>query len=262
MSSTSGARRAGPARAVDPGARRLTRALAGLDPWARPVRWLLAAVAGFMGIELVPYALWWQGAAPFWAVGGLAVASGAWVGLPPALRAARRRAVVSATDLGARSDAASVLVVACDARTRFEGAAAQLDDARRWVRDARRRLAETTWSVALRAREMSRLEAALHDVRVSADGPRRQAEEDRVTAALDAQRRVAEELAAELVHLADTAERTAAAIAGLGRPSGPGPELSERERVSLDSLRWFRLRLEAVEEAWMELNAGSAPPRD
>lgn len=262
VSSSSTGRRAVPVRALDPGAHRVTLALAHLDPWARPVRWLLAGVAGFMGIELVPYALWWQGTAPLWAVGGLTVASGAWLGLPPALRAARRRAVVSATDLGVRSDAASVLAVACDARTRFEAAAAQLDDARRWVRDARTRLAETTWSVALRAREMSRLEASLRDVRARADGPRRQAEEDRLTAALDAHRDVAEDLAAELVHLADVAERTATAIAGLGRRSVPGPELSERERVSLDSLRWFRLRLEAVEDAWVELNAGSPPPGD
>ena len=233
-----------------------------MEPWARPARWLLAAVAGFMGIELVPYALWWEGAAPVWAVAGLAAASGAWLGLRPAVRLARRRAVVSAADLGVRSDGASVLAVACDARMRFEAAASRLDDARRWVRDARHRLAETTWSIALRAREMSRLEAALHEVRARANGPGRQAEQDRLTTALAAHRRVAEELAAELVHLADVAERTATAIAGLGLHSAPVAELSERERASLDSLRWFRLRLEAVEDAWVELHAGSSPRED
>ncbi|HET6964764.1 MAG TPA: hypothetical protein VFH58_08315 [Acidimicrobiales bacterium] len=242
---------------MDPGARRLTRALAALEPWSRPVRWLLGAVAGFMGIELVPYALWWQGTAPLWAIAGLLAASGAWLGLPPAVRLARHRAVVSAADLGVRSDGAGLLAVACDARARFEAAAAQLDDARRWVRDARHRLAETTWSIALRAREISRLEAALHEVRARADGPRRQAEADRLSAALDAHRRVADELAAELVHLADVAERTATAIAGLGPRSAPLAELSVRERASVDSLRWFRLRLEAVEDAWVELHAGS-----
>jgi hypothetical protein len=256
---TSRGRPAGPVHAVDPGARRVTRTLARMDPWVRPTRWLLATVAGFMGIELVPYALWWQGAAPLWAVAGLATASGAWLGLPPAVRLARHRAVVSVADLGARSDGASVLAVACDARTRFEAAAARLDDARGWVREARHRLAETTWSIAIRAREMSRLEAALREVRTRADDTRRQTEEDRLTTALDAHRRVAEELAAELVQLADVAEGTATAIAGLGRPSVPGPELSERERVSLDSLRWFRLRLEAIDDAWVDLNAGSSP---
>ena len=249
-------------RAIDPGAGRMTRALARLDPWARPTRWLLAAVAGFMGVELVPYALWWDGSAPVWAVGGLATASAAWLALPAALRSARLRAVVSAADLGARSDAASILAVACDARIRFESSAAQLDDARRWVRDARTRLAQTTWAVAVRAREMSRLEAARREVRARVDGPRRQAEEDRLGAALAAHLRVAEDLAAELVHLADVADRTAVAIAGLGPGSPPLPELSDSERAAVDSLRWFRLRLEAVEDAWLELGAGSSAPRD
>lgn len=249
-------------RAVDPGARRLTRALAGLEPWARPVRWLLAGVAAVMGLELVPYALWWEGSPHLWAVGGLVAAGSAWLALPRATHAARRRAVVSAADLGPRSDAAAALAVACDARVRFETAAGRLDDARRWVRDARRRLDETTWSVAVRARELARLEAALADVRTRAEGPRRRAEEDRLDAELGAHREVVEELAAELVHLADVAERTATAISGLGPRSRPTPELSEAERSTLDSLRWFRTRLEAVEDAWLELNAGAAVPGD
>jgi hypothetical protein len=260
MSTPARARSAVPARAVDPAARRITRVLAHLEPWARPVRWLLAAVAGFMAIELVPYALWWQGTAHLWAVAGLAAASGTWLAMPSAVRAAHRRAVVSPQDLGSRSDAAVLLAAACDARVRFEAAAAQLNDARRWVRDARRRLAQTTWSVAVRAREISRLEGAVRDLRAGADGPRHRAEKDRLTAALDAHRGVAEELAAELVHLADVAERTALAISGLGRRSAPLPELSDSERAAVDSLRWFRLRLEAVEDAWVELNEGPALP--
>ena len=250
-------RRPVPVRAVDPGASRLVRALARLEPWARPVRWLLAGLAGVMAVELVPYALWWEGSAPLWAVTGLAASAGAWAALPRAVGAARRRAVVSAADLGPRSDAASVLAVACDARARFEAAASRLDDARRWVRDARRRLEETTWSVAVRAREVARLESTLAEVRARAEGLRGRAEEDRLDAELAAHRGVVEELAAELVHLADVAERTADAVSGVGRRAGPLPELSAAERGALDSLRWFRMRLEAVEDAWVDLNARS-----
>lgn len=242
-------RPAGPA-AVDPHARRATRWLIGVGAWLRPLRWVLAGAAVYSALQLLPYATW-QAPAPWWAVIGLAVASVLWLVLPGAVVLAGRRGAVTVADLGPSSAAAGHLRRACDARTRFETAAALLGEPRRWLTEARARVGDTTWRVAVRAREMAVLEEALSRTRSAEWGPLRQEEERRLADELETRERLVTQLTSELVELADVAERTAVAVSRC--EVQPGAELSDDERSSVDALRWFRLRLQALEEAWVEL---------
>lgn len=236
--------------AVDPHAGRVTRWLIGVGGWLRPLRWMLAGVAVYSALQLLPYATW-QGPAPVWAVCGLAVAAGLWLALPGAVALAGRRGAITPADLGPRSGAAGHLSRACDARARFDSAAALLGEPTRWLTDARTRVGETTWSVAVRAREMSVLEDALDRARRASMGPLRVEEERRLTDEIEGQERLVRHLTSELVDLADVTERTAVAV--VRADTRPGPELSEDERSSVEALQWFRLRLQALEEAWVEL---------
>lgn len=236
--------------AVDPNAGRATRLLIGVGAWLRPLRWVLAGVAVYAALQLLPYATW-QGPAPVWAVCGLAVAGGLWLTLPGAVALAGRRGAITPADLGPQSGAAGHLSRACDARARFDSAAALLGEPSRWLTDARTRVGETTWWVAVRARELAVLEEALSRTRTASMGPLRLEEERRLTGELESRECLVRHLTSELVDLADVTERTAVAVArGDTRPS---PELSEEERSSVEALQWFRLRLQALEEAWAEL---------
>ncbi|HET9732177.1 MAG TPA: hypothetical protein VFP54_05830 [Acidimicrobiales bacterium] len=218
--------------------------------WLRPIRWFLGVSAVVAALQLVPYATW-QGPAPAWAVYGCLAASVLWLSLPWAVSLVGRRAVITVADLGGRSAAAGLLTVACRAQERFNVAAALLGEPQRWVRDAGVRISETTWLIAVRAREMSALESALRRARAAPDGPLRQAEERRLLDEIGAQEEAARDVAAELVRLADVAERTALTMSHFGAP--PPPQLTDHERASVAALEWFRVRLESVEEAWIEL---------
>lgn len=237
--------------AVDPRAGRLTRALVRLGSWLRPVRWAVGAVAVYMALQLLPYALW-EGPAPGWAVGGLLAAGALWLTLPPAVGLARRRGVIRPGELRP-GPAADLLTRTCEARQRFEAASAHLGERRRWTRDARERLDQTTWSVAVRTREMDRLHAALAHAPDGPDGLLRRTERERVQAELERQEQLARDLSDELVALADAAERTAVVVTEVRADAAPLPELSYDERAAVESVRWFRLRLEALEQAWSDL---------
>ena len=237
--------------AMDPRAGRLTRALVRIGPWLRPVRWLLGGVAVYMALQLLPYALW-EGPAPGWAVGGLLAGGAVWLALPAAVGLARRRAVIRPADLPP-GPAADLLARSCAARLRFEAASTHLGERRDWTRDARGRLDQTTWSIAVRTREMARLQAMLADAPGGTDGPLRRAELERLRAELGRQEELARDLSDELVALADTAERAAVVATGVRAGTAPLPELSYDERAAVEAVRWFRLRLEALEQAWSDL---------
>ncbi|HEV2368278.1 MAG TPA: hypothetical protein VGR90_00295 [Acidimicrobiales bacterium] len=221
-----------PPLVVDPHAGRVARSLLRLGPWLRPVRWLIAGLAAYMALQIVPYALW-DSPAPQWAVAGFVVAAACWVLLPRAVMAAWRRSVVQLSDLGPGTRAGALLEAACAARARFVAAAELLDADNGATADGRQRVAVATWSVASRARALT-----------GSDGHEAGALEG---AALD--------LVQELEAVADVTERAAESLGGAdGTRSRAG--LSEEERAALEGMRSFRRHLAAVEEAWRELDPG------